>query len=67
MHTDSAHDWWDEMLESRREDGRRDAEQGKHEPPYPGSGDPQDEDENAAYDDGWHQRRKELGDAFQWA
>jgi hypothetical protein len=68
MHTDSANDWWAAILADRTADGRRDAERGQYDLPYPGvEEDPQYEDENEAYKIGWHQRRKELGDAFQWA
>ena len=31
-----------------------------------GPDDPQNEAENAAYKEGFDQRRKELGDAFKW-
>lgn len=61
-----AKDWYGTMLEERTNDGRRDADEGTFDPPYHGSDDPQDEDENAAYERGFQQRRKELGDAFQW-
>jgi len=67
MHMARINDWWDTMLEGRTDDGRRDADEGKFDPPYPGSDDPQDEDENGAYERGFKQRRKELGDAFKWA
>lgn len=69
MHTDSTYDWWDAMLAGHAADGRRDADRGVFEPPYPccAAADPQDEDENEAYERAWHQRRKELGDAFKWA
>lgn len=59
-------DWWDELLAERFRDGQRDAEHGRFESPYPGSQDPQDEDENLAYRRGFDQRRRELGDAFRW-
>lgn len=69
MHMDSSYDWWDAMLAGRAADGRRDADRGVFEPLYSCSAaaDPQDEDENEAYECAWHQRREELGDAFKWA
>ena len=68
MHTDSKNDWWATMLAERTADGRSDAERGQYDLPYPGvEEDPQYEDENEAYKIGWRKRRKELGDAFQWA
>ena len=59
-------DWYDDMLNVRLHDGMRDAELGTFDPPYPGSDDPQEQDENRAYQQGFNQRRKELGDKFEW-
>lgn len=59
-------DWWNKLLNERFADGRRDAERGRCELPYPGSQDPQDEDENLAYRRGFDARRQELGDKFRW-
>lgn len=67
MPTDNAAYWWEEMLNEREDDGRSDAGKGVFEPPHPGSDDPQDEAENWAYEIGWNDQRKELGDAFKWA
>jgi len=60
-------DWWNELLESRHEDGRKDADRGLFNRPYAGNVDPQNEDENEAYKRGFDERRKELGDKFEWA
>jgi hypothetical protein len=65
MHT--GENWWDGIFAECANDGARDAENGRFIPPYPGSDDPQDLDLNAAYEFGFKQRRKELGDAFKWA
>ena len=60
-------EWWENILQAHEDAGRADAVIGKYEPPYPGSNDPQDEDENAAYDGGFKRGRNELGDSFKWA
>jgi hypothetical protein len=60
-------DWWEELLDERQADGRSDAGKGVFDPPHPGSDDPQDDMENHAYESGWRQRRKELGESFKWA
>jgi hypothetical protein len=60
-------DWWIEMLSFRDKQGAEDADRGSFSPPYPGSEDPQDTDENAAYRSGFDRRRKELGASFCWA
>lgn len=67
MHAISGDDWWEAMMQTHADDGKRDAENGTFSPPYTASEDPQDEDENAAYVSGFNRRRKELGDAFKWA
>lgn len=59
--------WWDGLLAASANEGMRDADIGRFEPPYQGSDDPQDSDLNAAYEFGFKQRRKELGNAFRWA
>ena len=59
-------DWWDDLLAERKRDGCSAAETGIYDPPYPNSDDPQDEAENAAYKQGFQQRRKELGEAFKF-
>ena len=64
--TDSVDDWWQQHLEEYRQDGRDDADLGVFSAPHPGSDDPQDETENWAYKEGFKQRRKELGDNFEW-
>lgn len=65
---DDAWQWWLDNLEDYRNDGRKHAEQGVYSPPHaePEYVDPQDQDENAAYSEGWWARRKELGNAFRW-
>ena len=59
-------DWWDDMLAECEADGAKDAESGAFDPPYPGSDDEQDLAMNRAYQRGFNQRRKELGDKFRW-
>ena len=58
--------WWETMLEEHRQDGREDANKGVYEPYWPINGDPQNEAENEAYKEGFNQRRRELGEKFQW-
>lgn len=60
-------DWWQNILEDRAADGFQDASRGVYHVPYPDSNDPQDEDENAAYDGGFKRGRNELGDSFKLA
>ena len=55
------------MLKERRQDGKKDADRGLFNPPYPGSDDAQDQEENWAYKEGFNSRRKELGPRFNWA
>lgn len=42
-------DWWNELLESRHEDGREDADKGYYNLPYQANRDPEDVAENEAY------------------
>ena len=59
---------WTRNLAEYRNDGRHDAERGEFDlPHYFTDNDPQYLDENQAYKDGFMSRRKELGDAFNWA
>lgn len=59
---------WDEIMDSHQQDGRNDADKGEFFPPYNLQTDHPDEAmENHAYESGWRQRRKELGNAFKWA
>lgn len=60
-------DWWDELLQRYAADGKRDAEKGEFHPPRPNSDNSQDQEENFAYSEGFHRRRRELGGAFLWA
>lgn len=60
-------DWWERLMDCYKSEGGKDAEFGVFEPPNPGSDDPQDDAENAAYKRGFDERRKELGDKFEWA
>lgn len=59
-------DWWLMHLEEYESDGAKDATKGEFLLPHPGSTDPQDESENAAYERGFKRKRLELGDKFQW-
>ena len=59
-------DWWQQQLAEDRAAGIADASNGVYNPPYPGSGDPGDEDENHAYNVGFQRRRRELGSKFEW-
>ncbi len=58
-------DWWDDLLKNREDQGRDDAGRGVFHVPYVDA-DPQDQDENEAYEKGWWARRKELGEKFKW-
>lgn len=59
--------WWESNLAEFEADGRRDAEHGVYNPPWPSEdNDPQNQDENAAYRKGFDARRRELGDKFRW-
>jgi hypothetical protein len=60
-------DWWTKMLDERKADGRRDAMKGVINRPYRSDDDPQNADENEAYNEGWWATRNELGDKFEWA
>ena len=60
-------DWWAEHLEHFRHCGRESADKGAFDPPHSFDlDDPQNEAENGAYKDGFLERRKELGDKFEW-
>ena len=59
-------DWWEVLLAQRMADGMTGANEGNFDPPYPGSDDPQEQDENRAYWRGFMKRRKELGSEFRW-
>lgn len=50
-----------------RLDGIKDAEKGVYNPPHSSDDDPQDQQENHAYKEGFEARRKELGGRFKWA
>ena len=63
----SVDEWWLGLLEAHEADGRRDAEHGIFDPPYPGSEEPDEADENHAYKRGFDQQRKEMGEGFRWA
>lgn len=58
--------WWRNWLRERERDGRADADRGVYDCPYPSTDDPQEEDENMAYHQGFTNRRKELGSKFKW-
>ena len=58
--------WWTEILDLYRKDGAISADKGEFDAPYPGSEDPEDQEANWAYKQGFNQRRKELGDKFKW-
>ncbi len=60
------HSDWLLLLNARYAAGWLDAEAGMYDPPYPGSDDPQELDENRAYKQGFDRSRKELGDSFKW-
>jgi hypothetical protein len=67
---ESQKDWWERRFKSYKESGKRDAENGVYQPPYPASEygeDPENDDCNAAYKTGFIARRQELGDDFKWA
>ena len=59
--------WWERMMALREQEGRRDAEAGVFDMPYPPNEDPEDQAHNDAYAKGFRDRRKELGDAFKWS
>lgn len=59
-------DRWAKLMAEHEQDGARDAERGYIDFPYPGSDDPQEQDENRAYQRGFNRRRKELGEMFEW-
>lgn len=59
-------DWWTQLINDHKNDGKAAADNGVYDPPYPGSEDPQDEIENLAYDKGFNERRSELGVNFKW-
>ena len=58
--------WWRDNLQYRKDQGKKDADKGAYNPPWPFEHDPQNEDENEAYKDGFMARRRELGDKFEW-
>ncbi len=53
-------DWWQQNLRAYFIDGQEDAEDGVFDPPWPGGDDPQEVDENYAYQRGWDSKQKEL-------
>lgn len=67
----AASDWWESNLDQYREEGRKDAELGRFDMPnatdeHGMAESPDYDDENQAYREGFVQRRKELGDKFEW-
>lgn len=58
--------WWERQRAEFKQDGRNDADRGLFRLPYPGTDDPSDEESNIAYQRGFMERRKELGDKFEW-
>jgi hypothetical protein len=62
----NAYEWWQNELAADRAAGRSDADKGVYNPPYPGSDDPGDQDQNSAYHEGFQARRHELGSKFEW-
>lgn len=64
---DDITEWWRKLLSDHTANGISDANNGVFEWPYPDdSNDPQSEDENLAYKNGFDNRRRELGDSFKW-
>lgn len=64
----SIHDWWIQNLNDYRQSGGKDAELGEFRLPHDiTDDDPQNLDENMAYEEGFMHRRKELGDKFKWS
>lgn len=57
--------WWQQLLAEYRQDGRNDAERGEFSWPYPFD-EEGDREFNAAYQQGFVERRKELGEKFVW-
>ena len=57
--------WWLQQLADYRQDGRNDAERGEFCWPCPFS-EEEDGPFNAAYKQGFEERRKELGVKFAW-
>lgn len=67
-HRSISAEWWKQHLAEITADGRKDADAGVFNSPWPvDDADPQNEDENAAYRRGFDARRRELGDKFRWA
>lgn len=62
----SQYEWWLKLLASRKEEGANDARNGCYRPPYGGSLESMEQDEDEAYRMGWKQARAELGDKFKW-
>ncbi len=60
---------WAAMMMAREQEGRADAKKGVYDLPYVVSDcnpDPQDENENGAYNRGWWAERRLLGTDFEW-
>ena len=62
---DETWSWWLQQLAEYRQRGRSDAERGKYLLPYPLT-EEEDGPINAAYKQGFDERRKELGEKFAW-
>ncbi len=60
-------DWYAKQRLEYAADGAKDAEKGMADLPYPHTEDPQDQDCNEAYRQGFNRKRKEMGDKFRWA
>jgi len=58
--------WWESLLEQYRRDGASDADYGVFDLPY-FQDDPEGEEYNHAYIEGFRKRRKELGEKFKWS
>ena len=62
---DETWNWWLRQLAEYRQRGRSDADRGKFNWPYPLT-EEEDGPFNAAYKQGFDERRKELGVKFAW-
>lgn len=60
-----SNDWYDNMIVEYERDGAADAEKGVFNLPYPFQ-EPENENENWAYEKGFKERRQQLGDKFSW-
>ena len=58
---------YQKMLAQYSKDGRRDADEGMADLPFPDSNDTIDMRFNDSYVRGFHERRAELGSKFKWA